>query len=190
MAKKNKFHVQVRTGDGKWRSVGSKWKGKQTKQFGYKKAKLLTAKLRKRRGVNNVRMRLVRMGSSKNSVEQAVIAKWLVGDLDATHDLMFRLATVARNLGHTLYVAEGKRSIADQWKYWYAYQRGQGPLAAFPGKSNHTWGKACDVRKYPPRGTASIGDIVGARDAMKRHGLCLPVPGEKWHVEVGTTWRA
>jgi hypothetical protein len=36
----------------------------------------------------------------------------------------------------------------------------------------------------------NIVDHPGARDAMRGVQLCLPVPGETWHVEKGTAWRA
>ena len=117
------------------------------------------------------------------------INKWLSGDLDAKTDLLYSIAQVAKDIDQTLYVAEGKRSIVDQWKYWYAYKAGRGPLAAFPGTSKHTNGDAADVRKSATKGTPNIGDLKGARVSMAKQGLCLPVPGEPWHVEFGKTWR-
>lgn len=119
-----------------------------------------------------------------------VVRSRLHGDLDAKLDLMYRLALVSQGLGMKLYIAEGTRSVADQWKYWIAYKAGRGPLAAFPGTSNHTYGDAADVREGMARGTRNIGDIPGARKLMEKHGLCLPVPGETWHVEIGNNWRA
>lgn len=191
------FHVQHKVmgknGKPKWVNVKRKWRGKRTDSFSFRVAKKLTRRLRNELGDRNIRMKAVQELSPKarkRQRERALIAKWLRGDLDAQHKLMYRLALVAQELGHTLYIAEGKRSIADQWKYWNAFKAGKGPLAAYPGTSNHTWGNAADVRKDAGRWSGNLGDIPGARDAMKKWGLCLPVPGETWHAEIGNSWRA
>ncbi len=58
------------------------------------------------------------------------------------------------------------------------------PLTAVPGTSNHGKGKAADC-KY--RG-GNVGDTM--RDSLRAMGLCLPVPGESWHTEIGNVWNA
>lgn len=117
-----------------------------------------------------------------------LIRKQLTGDLDAKTDLLYALAQVSRDLGIPLYVAEGTRSIRDQWKYWLLYKAGRGPLAAYPGTSNHTHGDAADVRRTKTS-WQNIGQIPNAKTLMAKYGLCLPVPGEPWHVEFGNNWR-
>lgn len=68
------------------------------------------------------------------------------------------------------------------------------PLTARPGTSNHEppagekLGKAGDIGVLPQ--DTNVGAFPGARALMRRLGLCLPVPGEDWHVEEGSTWRA
>lgn len=194
---KQLFNVQFKPksgpNKGKWVNVKRKHRGKTTDEFPWRKAKGLTRRFTKAGAT--ARMRVVRMTPKqrlrkRKMRERALIAQWLRGDLDARHDIMYRLAKVARDLGHTLYVAEGKRTVAEQWKYWWAYKRGTGPLAAYPGTSNHTWGRALDVRKGPDRNSGNLGDLPGVRVIMRRHGLCLPVRGETWHTEIGVVWRA
>lgn len=60
------------------------------------------------------------------------------------------------------------------------------PLTAKPGTSNHEGGEALDVRTRA--GKASVGGSWRRRRALAKYGLCLPVPGEPWHVEFGDTW--
>jgi len=83
-------------------------------------------------------------------------------------------------------VNSGYRSTKEQAVLYDRYLHHGGNLAARPGSSNHERGTAADV------GVA--GEAVGAstnrRRLLKDHGLCLPVPGEKWHVEVGVHWNA
>lgn len=185
---------------GDWRKLKSKrpWQRRASTHYSAKRASELVRK-RKRRGIPATARKSSKgkpdrppKGKQFKSLEQkkwSLINQWLSGDLDAKVDLMYAIAQVAREIRTPLYIAEGKRSVADQWKYWWAYKRGQGPLAAFPGTSNHTHGDAADVRRDAARGTPNIGDLPGARVAMAKWGLCLPVPGEAWHVEFGTNWR-
>ena len=127
---------------------------------------------------------------SQEDLKWIIVRKWLYGDLDADIELMYLIALVAKGLKLRLYMAEGTRSIASQWVYWLAYKFRGGVLAAYPGTSNHTWGKAADMREKELKGSRNIGDIPGARRLMAKHGLCLPVPGETWHVEQGNDWNA
>lgn len=95
------------------------------------------------------------------------------------------LARAARRSGQVWHVNSFYRSIAEQTQLHDAYLAGRGPLAALPGHSNHNFAKAMDVSDKFGR---PVGQTVGCRDALKREGLCLPVPGERWHVELGTYW--
>lgn len=110
----------------------------------------------------------------------------LSGDVDVQPDLAKRLEAVGKDLGKVLWIASGNRTYEEQAELYADYLAGRGPLAAAPGTSNHHGGKAADVWL----GGANIGTSRSARAALRRHGLCLPVAGETWHVEVGSTWRA
>lgn len=83
-------------------------------------------------------------------------------------------------------IDSGYRTYAEQVRLYKLYREGKGNLAAVPGTSNHEKGLAADV--------SVKGQPVGASDrrraSLKSHAMCLPVVGEKWHVEVGTTFRA
>ena len=111
---------------------------------------------------------------------------FLDGDTDAGKDILERLNRVGKRLGKKLWIASGYRSNAEQKVLYDRYLAGKGPLAAPPGKSNHNRYGAADVHIDG----MNIGAYPGAREAMKREGLSLPVAGENWHVEVGNTWRA
>lgn len=122
---------------------------------------------------------------------------WLTLDTDTgwpAPSLCSKLNTLGKRLTRRLFIREGTRSHARQWELWnYAQANGGRPPTAYPGTSNHEdrdgdgYGEAADVGCL--RTGANVGDIPGARDAMRALGLCLPVGGEAWHVEEGTTWR-
>jgi hypothetical protein len=105
--------------------------------------------------------------------------------------LVAGLNRVGAEIGQPIYVRDGLRTYAEQVELYEKYMRGEGPVAAFPGTSNHGRGAAADCQ-IGSRGGANIGVSQAARRAMKRHGLCLPVAGEPWHVEVdkGQGWKA
>ena len=115
----------------------------------------------------------------------ALIKKWLRGDLDFDRKLMINLAMAARDSKTVLHVNYGKRTYAEQAALWAKYGP---PRAARPGTSRHETGLAADVVTEKLR--ISVGSVKKIRAALKNHGLCLPVPNEPWHVECGSTWRA
>lgn len=120
-----------------------------------------------------------------------LIKTWLSGDVDFDEGLQLRLAKVARDIKHPLLITSGLRTIQEQEALYQKYLSGKGALAAKPGHSNHNHGQAADVVSAS-NNRQNIGSITGARSAMRRHGLCLPVPGEPWHVEIdkGQGWRS
>lgn len=67
------------------------------------------------------------------------------------------------------------RTFAVQQYFWNLYQSGQGNLAAYPGTSNHGWGKAVDLKTPPMR---AIVDEIGSRYGWKK----VEAPSEWWHV--------
>lgn len=112
--------------------------------------------------------------------------QWLDGDVDCQPELLERLNRVGQRLGAVLWIASGNRTYYEQAALYADYRAGRGPLAARPGTSNHHGGRAADTWY---RGQ-NIGNSSRARVALRNEGLCLPVPGEAWHVEIGNTWRA
>lgn len=100
--------------------------------------------------------------------------------------LLTVLDAAARDMNVTMHVNSGYRSYAEQARLYAAYQAGTGALAAKPGTSNHNKGRAADVSV----GINPVGSSFERRKVLARHGLCLPVFGEKWHVERGNTWNA
>lgn len=101
--------------------------------------------------------------------------------------LVKRLQAVAKDLGVNITIISGKRTIADQWRLWNLYQSGRGNKAAYPNaNAPHVRGVAADCAING----VNIGNYPGAREAMRKHGLCLNVSGEPWHVQVGNDWYA
>lgn len=115
---------------------------------------------------------------------------YLDGDLDCDVDLLRRLNRVGERLTKThrrkvvVFVRSGLRTLDEQTVLWNRYGP---PRAARPNpNAPHVRGIAADCGIDG----RDIGDFAGARSAMEAEGLCLRVPGEDWHVEVGDTWRA
>jgi hypothetical protein len=112
--------------------------------------------------------------------------KFVTGDTDCNRDLLCALANVAKDLGVTIHVNSGNRTYGEQVVLYNNYLKFGHPLAARPGTSNHEGGRAADCVVDGK----NIGDVPGARGMLTKRGLCLPVPGEPWHVEFGTVWKA
>lgn len=124
--------------------------------------------------------------------------------------LMKRANAVGERLNRPVRVISGWRTDRQAWELRMLYNAGKGNLAApccskygysrewhsweSCGKdpwSNHADGKALDCGIVDKHGNyTSIGNYPGARVAIRANGLCLPVPGEAWHLEIGNTWRA
>ena len=122
------------------------------------------------------------------------VERWphLEGDLDCDPLLLDALDAVGRELGVTVFVRSGRRSMAEQWALYN--QLGPG-IAAYPSESApHVRGVAVDAGING----VDIGVWSGgrARPVLDQHGLCLRVSHEAWHVErdgvIGTwapNWR-
>jgi len=114
---------------------------------------------------------------------------------------------------HKRYLRMGsyKRDQKQQHELYLKYIRGTGNLAAYcntkyrgehsweqckkypPCASNHCGGNASDASYYHQGRSGNytnLGYNDKVRKYMKQEGLCLPVSGEKWHCEIGTTWRS
>lgn len=114
----------------------------------------------------------------------------LDGDLDCNADLLDRLDRVGARLSRlhgrsvTIFVRSGLRTIPEQTMLYRRYLAGLGPLAAPPNPSApHVRGIAADCGIDG----RDIGDVDGALGALAAEGLCLPIPGEDWHVEIGSS---
>jgi len=119
--------------------------------------------------------------------------------------LLRKLNKVGRRTGLRIRITSGLRNNYEQWVAYMDHLRG-GTLAApccarkyiHPWeeclrqcRSNHCVSRAADVVVKHPGDSSwvNIGNNARARAEMRALGLCLPVPGEPWHVEVGSTWR-
>ena len=107
-------------------------------------------------------------------------------------------------LGEVAYENHGKRLVfvsgyrpcgspsdatgaSTQWGLWKLYQAGRGNLAARPCTSNHGRGNAadCGFEGKSGGGYQSFLYLPWARALAKQHGICFPVPGERWHAQPG-----
>lgn len=93
------------------------------------------------------------------------------------------ILTFARNEGVDFHLNSGRRTLAEQWKLYRAYQAG-GTLAAYPsptaphirvGRPDH----ALDVQQDGTGGRARLQKFLAARGLT----TSLTVPGEDWHIE-------
>lgn len=104
-----------------------------------------------------------------------------------------KLNKLGKRRKRIIFINEGWRTHARQWELWNLYRAGKGNLAAYPGTSNHEYGNAADASFFSSGAAGyrvNIGDDSRCRNIMKKLNLCLPVAGESWHVEIGTTFRA
>lgn len=107
--------------------------------------------------------------------------------------LMRKIRKLSRRSGYRIHIRSGYRSIEEQAALYRGYINGWPGynLAAPPGRSRHNYGRAADMGWIGKDGKyRSIGYSRKCRRIMRDLGLCLPVPGEPWHTENGTTWRA
>lgn len=135
-----------------------------------------------------------KIGLVKNKLTGKYRMKWgwrlrnpypnLSGDLDCSKDLLKRLQLVGKDLGKTIHIRSGKRTMGEQWSLYNTL----GPdIAAYPSATApHVRGIAADCGIDG----INIGAYPGARQVMLKHGVNLRVRNENWHVEVGgrSTW--
>lgn len=125
-------------------------------------------------------------------------------------ELLTKLNRVGRDMKRLVILFSGYRTNYQQWELRQKYLRGQGNLAARcclkydrtlhswdqcgkQSQSNHSYppkGRAVDCGLVFPSGSVNIGNVDQARKLMKKYGLCLPVPGEPWHVQTFGGWAA
>lgn len=94
--------------------------------------------------------------------------------------LLQRLNALGKAVGEVITITSGFRSHAQQRQLYYAYQSGQGGLAAPPGSSNHEYGLAVDALI----GGRAVGDVV-PESVLNQIGLhSLAGIGDSVHVEL------
>lgn len=93
-------------------------------------------------------------------------------------DAVNMAAAFRRDMGHTLTYAEAYRSYGMQEQRAREHSAG-GPLAAFPGTSNHGWGKSIDYRNNI--GTITSPEYGWMAANAGRFGFVSDVPSEGWH---------
>lgn len=92
------------------------------------------------------------------------------------------LTAYEHEVGHFVYINQGRRTIAEQWGFWNHYQRYGWPLAAYPsqnaphikrGLASH----ALDINAPQP--------AHGVADFYRRHGVHVSfnVASEAWHMD-------
>lgn len=91
-----------------------------------------------------------------------------------------RLLAAAKEDGVTLTVGEGYRDLARQRKLYGDWLAGRGNVAAFPGTSNHGWGRAIDVGGYTPEEMAWL-KVNGPKFGWS--WVTGRASGEPWHWE-------
>lgn len=198
-----RYTVQARIG-GRWRRVSStRWRNGSVSLL--KPAKGKRYGTFDHRGVANVRA-WQRRARYVTGLRVVMLNPWpnLVLDDDTGWPepaLCGALQRIGRRLRRLLKLREGTRSHARQAQLYRQNMdpatgrpRPGRPLTARPGTSNHEdrdgngYGEAADVGVLP--GDVNVGDFPGGRAAVAAEGCCFPVPGERWHVERGNTWRA
>lgn len=110
-------------------------------------------------------------------------------------DLAKKINELGRRRKRYVWMGEGWRTNAQQWAFWNAYvARGKRPpTVAYPGTSNHESGNAADISVFltgPQNSYTNVGNDGRTRSIMRALNLCLPVPGEAWHTQIGNDWRA
>lgn len=135
----------------------------------------------------------------------------LCGGIWGNDNLSKKLNKLGKKHKRYLRMGSYKRDQRQQHDLYLKYIRGTGNLAAYcntkyrgehswdqckkypPCASNHCGGNASDASYYHSGRSGNytnLGYNDKVRKYMKELGLCLPVSGEKWHTEVGTTWRS
>lgn len=86
-----------------------------------------------------------------------------------------------RKFNKALNVSEAYRRLDRQQSLYADYKAGRGNLAAYPGTSNHGWGRSLDLASgVNINGSA---ENTWARQNAPSYGFAFTVPSEAWHVD-------
>lgn len=182
-----RFGVWIRTPKGK-RRIKPSWARRVRGWVAYSRAKALEDRLAARYGGDNVKVR---------ERPQVDTREWVVGDVEIPagtplaaqanwRRLRAKLVQAAQMRGRVLKVNDGLRPYPDQVRAWEAYKAGTGPLAAYPGTSNHGRGLAADC--VDAETGQNVWNDREWRGALAKAGLHCPIPTEPWHVTEQNVW--
>ncbi len=102
----------------------------------------------------------------------------LAGDLyGVNRELLRRAYSAARERDISIRINSGYRSIDEQWVLYRRYLAGDGPIAAYPGKSWHNYRGALDAK------WVDGVPLRERRGVIERHGLAFTVESEPWHIQ-------
>jgi hypothetical protein len=196
------------------RSVWMKKKGDGTKKFKISKSSPGDGWTRRFKNKDNAK-KAEKYAEKQGQVPRRSRDKYpflvLNGGVYGKADLSKKMNQLGESQLKYMRMGSYKRTQQQQHDLYLLYIRGQGNLAAYcntryrgehswsqcskypPCASNHCSGGACDLSYYHSGrsgGYTNVGSNDKFRSEMKRLYLCLPVGGEKWHVEIGNTWRS
>jgi len=105
-----------------------------------------------------------------------------------------RINKLGRRRKRLIWMGEGWRTRARQQALYNQFVRRNfaPPVVAVPSTSNHETGWAADISVFvygPKNDYTNVGYDDHCRRIMHATNLCLPVPGERWHTQLGNDWR-
>lgn len=83
--------------------------------------------------------------------------------------------------GVDLAVSEAYRPLVRQQELYNAYEHGSGVLAAWPGTSNHGWGRSVDLANGIGTWSSTTHSFMATEGA--KYGFHFTVPSEGWHMD-------
>lgn len=86
-----------------------------------------------------------------------------------------------KHFGKPLNVSEAYRRLDRQQSLYADYRAGRGNLAAYPGTSNHGWGRSLDLASNVNINKSA--ENTWARQNAPAYGFNFTVPSEAWHVD-------
>lgn len=150
--------------------------------------------------INDERKKEVKQWAEKRDMTFRIVHKeypFIILD-DDTKMVQPKLAKKIDKLGRRrkryIWMGEGWRTRARQEELWRQYvNRGYAPpTVARPGTSNHETGWAADISVFKQgldHEYTNVGYDDHCRRIMHALNLCLCVPGEMWHAQIGDDWR-
>ncbi len=103
--------------------------------------------------------------------------------ISGDHYVIFK--AYEKKYGVAVQLNQGRRSLADQWRFWNLYKSGRGNLAAYPSPAapHIKWGRNFHANDI----NAGTGKGQAQHVAQFYRSLGIPVafnvPGESWHMD-------